>query len=126
MACPGCLRWNTLRSALAALRSLPAASCLLSFKKGFAPLARGVADPSCATALRSPGLSAEDNPGQTGRFVEGMFTSDVVTYGKPKRSLCVAKVSKPPCLTAGNAEGHLYFRDFLFPGPAVPLDSIQK
>jgi len=38
-------------------------------------------DPLRLTVLRSPGLSAEDNPDQTGRFVEGMFTSDVVTYG---------------------------------------------
>jgi len=41
-----------------------------------------ISDPLRLTALRSPGLSAEEHPDQRGRFVEGMFTSDVVTYGK--------------------------------------------
>jgi len=60
------------------------------------PLGPVGSDPLRHTALRSPGLSAEDNPDQTGRFVEGMFTSDVVTYGKQNETLVSPKRRNRP------------------------------
>ena len=104
-----------------ALCQLPAARCQLFFKKGFAPVARVISDPLRPTALRSPGLSAEDNPDQTGRFVEGMITSDVVTYGQIKTRFFCCQDVDTILLDRWQLRRSFLSRDFLFPGPGVRI-----
>jgi len=115
-----------MRSALCVRCLLPSAPCQPWFEKGSAPWGGVISDPLRLTALRSPGLSAEDHPDQRGRFVEGMFTSDVVTYGKTITNFFRCQDTVTILLANWHLRSKFLSRRFLFPGPAYASDASKS